>query len=81
MEQISIREVNQRFSHFLAKVEQGEEVIITRRGTPVAKLSPIKAQREITDEQQAAFERSLARMKKGYPLGGKKFDRELIHER
>ncbi len=32
-------------SRLLDQVEQGEEVIITRRGKPVAKLVPVEARR------------------------------------
>jgi len=38
-----IREARQRFTEYLAKVERGEEVIITRRNQPVARISPVKA--------------------------------------
>ena len=36
-----IREARQRFTEYLAKVERGEEVIITRRNEPVARISPV----------------------------------------
>ncbi|TXF08811.1 type II toxin-antitoxin system Phd/YefM family antitoxin, partial [Pelomicrobium methylotrophicum] len=37
-QRISLREANQRLSQYIAAVERGEEIIITRRGKPVAKL-------------------------------------------
>ena len=39
--QVNIREAKARLSAYLAMVEQGEEVIILRRGKPVAVLKPI----------------------------------------
>lgn len=40
MQQISLREANQHLAHYIAIVEKGDEVIITRRGEPVARLLP-----------------------------------------
>ena len=37
-----IREARQRFTEFLAKVENGEEVIITRHDEPVARISAFR---------------------------------------
>lgn len=42
MDQINIREAKARLSAYLALVEQGEEVLILRRGKPVAVLKPIE---------------------------------------
>ncbi len=38
---ISIQEVSSNFSNYLAQVEQGEDIIITRFGQPMAKLTAI----------------------------------------
>jgi antitoxin (DNA-binding transcriptional repressor) of toxin-antitoxin stability system len=51
-------------------VERGEEVITTRRGKPVAKIVRIESTQRLTAAQKAARERMLARMRKGYRLGG-----------
>ena len=79
--QIGIREANLHLSRYIALVERGEEVIITRRGRPVARLLPIPEQRKLTPEQEAARARTLARMRKGYPLGIGRIDRDILHER
>jgi len=79
--QVPIREVNQHLSRYIEIAEQGEEIIITRRGKPVARLSAVKFGRELSEEQQKAIARSLTRMKKGYDLGGHSFDRDELHER
>lgn len=81
MQEVSLREANQHLSHYIDEVEQGAEIIITRRGQPVAKLSPIAKKRALTPNQQKAWQRLLTHMRKGYHLGKEKFDREQIHER
>ncbi|MEA2164936.1 MAG: hypothetical protein QOK37_3063 [Thermoanaerobaculia bacterium] len=42
MIQVNIGEAKVQFLRLLAKVEEGEEVIIARRGKPVAKIVAIK---------------------------------------
>jgi len=79
--QIPIREVNQHLSRYIECVEQGEEIIITRRGRPVARLLAIDTAHELSDAQEIALARSLARMRKGYDLGGQTPDRDELHER
>jgi prevent-host-death family protein len=39
--QIDVREAKTRLSQILAQVEQGEDVVITRDGTPIARLVPV----------------------------------------
>lgn len=41
MKSASIRTVQHGLAAMIAEVEQGEEIIITRRNQPVARLSPI----------------------------------------
>jgi len=48
MKQVNIREARTRFSRLLRRVAAGEEITITNRGVPVARLVPVppkKAQR------------------------------------
>lgn len=78
---IGLRQINQRLAEYIEAAEKGDEVIITRRGKPIVKLSAVSSKREFTQEQQAAWERILTRMKKGYSLGIGKFDRESIYRR
>ena len=42
MRTIPVAEAKAHFSELLKAVEQGEEVVITRRGRPVARISPQK---------------------------------------
>lgn len=81
MQQISLREINQHLSRYIESVEKGEEVIITRRGQPIARILPIPKIRRLSQEQQHAWHRLLKHMKQGIKLGGQKFDRDAAHER
>jgi prevent-host-death family protein len=81
LKQISLREANQHLSRYVEMVEEGNEVIITRRGQPIVQLTRVAKKRQLTPVQQRVFKRLMARMCKGYNVGGKKFDREAAHER
>lgn len=82
MEQhISLREANQHFSKYVKAVEAGEEIIITRRGEPVVRLTSVPKVRSLSAAQQAAWERTRQRMGEGYSLGGNSVDRDALHER
>jgi prevent-host-death family protein len=37
-----IKEARQRLTEYLIRVQKGEEVIITKRNEPIARISPIK---------------------------------------
>lgn len=80
-EVISIREANQHLSRYLERVEQGVEIIITRRGKAIARVLPIEARPQLSEAQRAARERMRNRMSRGYALGGTRVDRETLHER
>ena len=38
---VGVRELKNSLSSYLARVKEGEEVVVTDRGTPVARLVPI----------------------------------------
>ena len=78
---VSLRDANQNFAKLIRTVQSGEEIVITKRGQPVAKLSPVSAKRVLTPEQEAALERTRKRLKKGWPLGIGKFDRDCLYDR
>ena len=59
---------------------KGETVIITRRGAPVAQLTPYG--RPPADEARAAaWNRLLTTLEEGVHLGGAAFDRESLYDR
>jgi prevent-host-death family protein len=79
---VSAREANQQFSRILRDVEAGAEILVTRRGRPVARIVPAhpSGERQLTPEQEAAHARSMARLRKGWDLGGGKFNRDELYD-
>jgi prevent-host-death family protein len=41
VESVGIRELKNRLTHYLRTVQQGETIVVTTRGKPVARLVPI----------------------------------------
>lgn len=80
MRSVSAREANQNFSRLLQAVVEGEEVVITRRGKPVARLAPIEAVDEA--ERQAEIDRIVAHLGEGVDLGEPvSWTRDELYER
>jgi prevent-host-death family protein len=79
---VTAREANQQFSRILRDVEAGAEIVVTRRGRPVARIVPAEPSRErrLTAEQEAALERTRQRLEKGWNLGGGKFNRDELYD-
>jgi prevent-host-death family protein len=73
MREMSVREANQNFSQVIAAAESGETIVITKNGTPVAKITPQPADRTDDPEWRAAFAalRKSLRSKRatGYRVG------------
>jgi prevent-host-death family protein len=55
------------FSALLERAERGEQILITRRGKPVARLMPIAAVREGKVSEAMA---KLRKLREGTKLGG-----------
>ncbi|HZT54834.1 MAG TPA: type II toxin-antitoxin system prevent-host-death family antitoxin [Burkholderiaceae bacterium] len=73
MKEIAVYEAKTRLSELLAEVEQGEQVTITRRGLPIARLvSAVAARRGAPSQRQqvAATIASLREQRKGVVLEG-----------
>jgi len=47
MMRVSITELKAKLSEHLAAVRAGEEVIVTDRGRPIARLGPVEGEREM----------------------------------
>jgi len=80
---ITARDANHRFAQVLAEVEAGKEFIVTRHGVPVARIVPERlpdGRRRLTPEQEKALADSLARLRQGWPLGIKRFDRNELYD-
>lgn len=39
--EVGVRDLKNQLSHYLSRVRQGEEVIVTERGRPIARLSAL----------------------------------------
>lgn len=79
--QVPLREVYQNFAKYIKDVEDGDMVIITRRGKPVARITAIPQQKILSAEQMQARERLLKMMHQGLSLGGIPFKRHELHDR
>jgi prevent-host-death family protein len=64
MRTVSAREANQAFSKLLQAVVVGEEVVMTRRGKPVARLTPIESIARDVD-REAEIDRIIAYFREG----------------
>jgi len=69
MRRVSLREANQNFSSCIAEVEEGERLIIERRGKPVAEIIPYRKPAR-DSKREAALKRLRESMSKGFDLTG-----------
>ncbi len=73
MLEINVKEARNNFSALLNKIEQGEEIIITRRGKKVARLtSPVKDDKKLT---------SLKSFRDSIRVTGKPLSRSVVDYR
>jgi prevent-host-death family protein len=82
MKTVSARTANHEFSDLLAWAERGEEILISKRGKPLAVLSPYRPPL-MTPEREKAIQHAIEVMAKGLPWGKAlcRFKREDMHER
>jgi len=82
MKTVSARQANHEFSKLLSRVERGEQVLITKRGKPIALLSRYRPP-PLTPERQAAIHHAIELMTRGLPWGAalRTFTRNEMHER
>lgn len=59
--EVGVRELHDRLSEYLQRVEEGQEVLVTRRGRPIARLSAAESR----DPLAELAERGLVRMPEG----------------
>jgi prevent-host-death family protein len=76
---ISAADANRQFSEILGQAARGETVVITRRGLPVAQLTPFAAASEGTDS--SAWDRLMTTLNTGVPLGGMRLERDDLYDR
>lgn len=58
--EVGVRELHDRLSEYLERVEEGGEVVVTRRGRRIARLSGLDTERPLED----LVRRGLVRMPK-----------------
>ena len=81
MRTVSLMTANQEFSKLIREVERGEGVLITRRGRPIARLVPHRADKHADPEWAAACHRMMGQLEEGASLGGLKIRREELYDR
>ena len=73
MREVTVQEAGQCFVELIAEAERGETIVITRNGTPVAKISPQSSDRSRDPKWQTAcdaLEQSLrAKRVTGFRVG------------
>jgi prevent-host-death family protein len=60
MSTVGIKELKDRLTHYIRRTKQGEEIVVTERGKPVAVLAPIGAERQV-ETVEAKLARLAAR--------------------
>jgi prevent-host-death family protein len=77
---VSAHEANQGFPELLSRAANGERIVITRRGEPVAELVPFGSVPHRADTS-VARSRLLQALNQGLHLGGEPFDRYSLYDR
>jgi prevent-host-death family protein len=78
MTEVGLFEAKTHLSRIVDRVEQGEEIVLTRHGRPVARIVPFPQPR-LTEAEIADLAAELKRLAKGQRLDGLSL-RELIEE-
>ena len=68
MANYGVAEAKNKFTHLLDRAENGEHVVITRHGKPIAELRPVQAM--TWEEQKAKMKEITDRAKNRPPLVG-----------
>lgn len=61
MLQVGLREANMHFSKYLKMVREGQEVVVTERGTPVAIIKPLIKEEAPEDRIKSLEEQGVLR--------------------
>ncbi len=85
-----VKEVRDHFTRYLKRVKQGEEIVVTERGKPVALLTPIPEVTGFREKLELAARKGLIRLPqkegnipvhKKIRLQGKSLTEILLEER
>lgn len=77
---VSATDANRHFSDLLGRASEGETVVITRRGEPIAQLTKF-APKPLDEARERAWDRLLASMEQGVAIGDYVFDRDSLYDR
>jgi prevent-host-death family protein len=77
-QQVSLRDANQHLSRYVAAVEKGGEILITRRGKPVALLTGIPEPKRRSRAQRVVLTRLKTSARR---LGVGRWSREDLYDR
>jgi len=66
-QQVGSFEAKTHFAQLLERVEQGADFIITKRGKPVAKISPVEQEKKMTRKEVIEQFRELRKFYRGEP--------------
>lgn len=83
MDVMTAREFHLNKSNALARAEAGETIQITKHGRPIARIMPERSTSRPergSPEWQAAYDRMMALMERGFPLGIDRVTYEDKHE-
>jgi prevent-host-death family protein len=81
MREISLTIASKEVPELVNEVEQGESFVMTRRGRPIAKLTPHCADRMVGPAWAAAYRRMMAFLDEGARLGCLRANREDLYDR
>jgi prevent-host-death family protein len=62
---VAVAEIKARLSSYLKRIKAGEEILITERGTPVARLVPLKGGEVASSRRRRLAEAGLLRLGSG----------------
>lgn len=65
MKRVAVRELKTRLSEYLSQVKAGEEVVVTERGRPIAKIVPLSSSESLPDRLADMERRGLVRLGNG----------------
>ncbi|OQY99461.1 MAG: hypothetical protein B6D35_09115 [Candidatus Brocadia sp. UTAMX2] len=57
-----VKEIRDNFTRYLKRVKQGEEIVVTERGKPVALLAPIPEVTSFQEKLELAARKGLVRL-------------------
>lgn len=80
MTQVPLREAQDRLEDLLARVEEGETILITRPGRPPVRLGPVQAQEPLQTREEDALP-SLRQWREALQVGGEPLSETVQHQR